>query len=309
MHGQEIMDNAAGTIFQIQRWSVNDGEGIRSTVFLKGCPLRCRWCANPESWRSVPEVLFLQERCGACGHCIQVCPAGAIRLEAGANKSVPIAGLCQGCGKCCQVCPAGARKQIGYRVTVEEVMRVVKRDAVFYRESGGGVTFSGGEPFAQPEFLRQLVRACNRAGIDTAVETCGHYEWEQVKDIFEQLDGVFVDIKHMDDAMHKRWAGEGNCKILENIKHISGVQPNTIVRVPLVAEVNATVENIRSMCEFLLNHTKIRRVELLPYHDLGEAKQDGLGGRRQSFTAPDDETIGMLKQLILDHGLDIVDFR
>lgn len=303
------MDNATGTIFQIQRWSVNDGEGIRSTVFLKGCPLRCRWCANPESWKSVPEVLFVQERCSACGNCIQVCPTGAIRLEAGINKAITSGGKCQGCGKCCRVCPSGARKQMGARVTVKDVMKVVKRDTVFYRESGGGVTFSGGEPFAQPEFLRQLVLACNRAGIDTAVETCGHYEWEQVKDIFEHLDSVFVDLKHMDDKTHKRWTGEGNSRILENIKRISCVQPNTIVRVPLMEEVNANEKNIRTMCGFLLAHTEIRRVELLPYHDFGETKHDGLaGGMRHSFQAPGDDKLSALKQIILDYGINIVDF-
>ena len=302
------MNNVSGTIFQIQRWSINDGEGVRSTVFLKGCPLRCKWCANPESWNSVPEVLFFREQCSGCGRCIQVCNAGAIRLAAGTNKVVS-AGTCQGCGKCCAVCPSGARKQIGSRVTVEDVMKVVNRDAVFYRESGGGVTFSGGEPFAQPEFLRQLVASCNRLGIDTAVETCGFYDWSQVKDIFEHLDCVFIDIKHMDDAVHQHWTGVSNRGILENIIQISRIQPKTIVRVPLIEEVNADEHNIREMCEFLRQNTHVKGVELLPYHDFGESKFHAAGVVCHSFTTPNDDKISELKQIIADYGIRIFDFK
>lgn len=307
---EQPMSPCNGTIFQIQRWSINDGEGIRSTVFLKGCPLRCKWCANPESWKTDPEVLFLEERCSGCGRCQEVCPTRAIHLDASTCKANLIAAKCQGCGKCCQVCPSNARKIMGTRVTLEEVMKVVKRDAVFYRESGGGVTFSGGEPFAQPEFLRQLVLACRKAGIDTAVETCGYYDWEQVQDIFDLLDGVFVDIKHMDDAVHKQWTGVGNRRILENIKRISQLRSNTIIRVPLIEEVNASESNIRAMCEFLLGQTQIRQVELLPYHDLGEVKYKGLADRRYySFTTPSEDCINSLKQLIAEYGIENVDFK
>lgn len=307
---EQLMSPCNGTIFQIQRWSINDGEGIRSTVFFKGCPLRCKWCGNPESWKPDPEVLFLQERCSGCGRCCEVCPACANHLDTSTCKANLAAAKCQGCGKCCQVCPSNARKVLGTRVTVEDVMKVVKRDAVFYRESGGGVTFSGGEPFAQPEFLRQLVLACRKAGIDTAVETCGYYDWEQVKDIFEQLDSVFVDIKHMDDAVHKQWTGVGNRRILENIKRISQLRSNTIVRVPLIEEVNASESNIRAMCEFLLGQTQIRQVELLPYHDLGEMKYNGLADRNYcSFTTPSEDCINSLKQLIAEYGIENVDFK
>ena len=240
------MQSVSGVIFQIQRWSVNDGEGIRSTVFLKGCPLRCQWCANPESWHGNPEVVFLQEKCTGCGRCAIVCDADAVRIDPLSGKAVA-AGECRGCGKCCEVCAGGARKQIGMRVTVDEVMAVIKRDAVFYRESGGGVTFSGGEPFVQTEFLRQLVLACGRIGLDTAVETCGYYDWQQVSDIFARLDCVFIDCKHMDEAVHKRWTGVSNRLILANIARISRLAPRTVVRVPVIREVNASEHNIRQM--------------------------------------------------------------
>lgn len=198
---------------------------------------------------------------------------------------------------------------IGSTETVENVLQVIERDAVFYRESGGGVTFSGGEPFAQPEFLRQLVTACNRLGVDTAVETCGYFDWEQVKDIFALLDGVFVDIKHMDDAVHKRLTGVGNRRILANIARISQLHPNTIVRVPLIVEVNAGERNIREMCEFLKRRTRVKGVEILPYHNYGVAKREALGAESEVFTTPAPAVIDAVKQMITDYGINIFDFK
>lgn len=298
----------SGNIFQIQRWSVHDGEGIRSTVFLKGCPLRCKWCANPESWNGEPEVLFFRERCTGCGHCVEACPSAAVSLGAD-NKCDFDREKCVGCGKCCEVCPSGARKMAGTAATVDDVLKVIKRDAIFYRESGGGVTFSGGEPFAQPEFLRQLVSACKRLGVDTAVETCGQFSWKQVADIVELLDCVFVDIKHMDDAVHKALTRVGNRKILENIKLISQANPNTIVRVPLIEGVNTSEQNIREMCEFLRRDTRVDAVELLPYHDIGTSKYAAAGASAQAFAVPDAATIEKIGKQISTYGIRIVDFK
>lgn len=301
------MDNVSGTIFQVQRWSIQDGDGIRSTVFLKGCPLRCQWCANPESWTGKPEVLFFRERCTGCGRCATVCDTGVARPPDDIASAFS-RDSCRGCGACCAVCASGARKLIGSTVTVADVLKVISRDSVFYRESGGGVTFSGGEPFAQPEFLRQLVAACGRLGIDTAVETSGYFDWEQVKDIIEQLDCVFIDIKHMDDAVHQRLTGVSNRRILENIARIARLKPRTIVRVPLIAGVNADERNIRKMCEFLIRQALINGVELLPYHDYGQAKWTAVGVAAQVFTAPDAAAIDAAKKTIADYGLHIVDF-
>ena len=305
---EQPMKPCSGTIFQIQRWSVNDGEGIRSTVFFKGCPLRCKWCANPESWQGSPEVLYFSEKCTGCGRCVQVCQAGAAK-SGKKNRSEFERGKCTACFQCCEVCPAGARKRIGQTVTVEEVLQVIKRDAVFYRESGGGVTFSGGEPFAQMEFLRQLVTACSRLGIDTAVETCGEFDWQQGKEIIALLDCVFVDCKHMDDEVHRRMTGVGNCRILENIAQISRLNPNTIVRVPVIEAVNASEQNIRTLCEYLKKDTQVGKLELLPYHDFGATKYSAVGAGRQSFAAPDAAAIDALKQLVAGYGLNVVDFK
>jgi pyruvate formate lyase activating enzyme len=214
---------------------------------------------------------------------------------------------CCTCYKCCEVCPTGARKKIGSTMTVKDVLSVIKRDAIFYRESGGGVTFSGGEPFAQPEFLRQLVAACNRQGIDTAVETSGYFNWDQIDDIFERLDSVFVDIKHMDEEVHKTLTGVSNHRILGNIKLISQMHPKTIVRVPLIGEVNANEKNIREMCEFLKLNTQVKNVELLPYHHLGESKYNAVGAISHTFTTPETTEIEKIKKIITDYGLCIVD--
>jgi pyruvate formate lyase activating enzyme len=207
------------------------------------------------------------------------------------------------------VCPSGARKKIGSTVTVEEVLRVIKRDAIFYRESRGGVTFSGGEPFAQPEFLRQLVLACNQLGIDTAAETSGYFDWDQVQDIFECLDCVFVDIKHMDDEAHKKLTGVSNRRILENIALISQINPKTIIRVPLMEEVNTEEQNIRRICEFLRQKTRVEEIELLPYHDFGKTKYSAVGTVSQPFTTPDATKIKEIEKIITDYGIRIIEFK
>ena len=300
------MTAAAGRIFQIQRWSIHDGQGIRSTVFFKGCPLRCRWCANPESWNTTPEVLFFRDRCRACGRCIEACDRGAVTMD-GDRAGFPSPARCLGCGKCSTVCPAGARKLIGSTVTARDVLTVVRRDAVFYRESGGGITFSGGEPFAQPDFLRQLATACIGAGIDTAVETSGHFDWEQVKDIFDFLDCVFVDIKHMDEDRHRALAGVGNRRILENIARLSRLESRIIARVPLMAGINDGDRNIEEMCHYLLRHTRVREVEILPYHSLGESKWAALGRAVQSFTPPDATRIDEVKKILADLGMTVLE--
>ena len=225
------------------------------------------------------------------------------------NKSEFSREKCMACFRCCEVCPTGARKKMGSTVTVEDVLAVIKRDAIFYRESGGGVTFSGGEPFAQPEFLRQLVTACNRLGIDTAVETSGYFDWGTAKDIVECLDCVFVDIKHMDDEVHQKMTGVNNQRIMENVAAMSKLNPNTIVRVPLIAEVNASEQNIRKMCEYLKQNTRVAGVELLPYHDFGAAKYNAVGAISNSFTTPDASKIDAIKRIIAEYGLPIVDFK
>ncbi|PKU26573.1 glycyl-radical enzyme activating protein [Telmatospirillum siberiense] len=298
------MEQGKGYVFQIQRWSVHDGRGIRSTVFLKGCPLRCRWCANPESWRGVPEIAHFPERCTRCARCAPVCASGAaVRDEAGG--AIFAFEKCSGCGLCAEACPRGARRRIGSVQSVEEIMRTVKRDMIFYRESGGGVTFSGGEPFAQPEFLRGLVSACRDFGLDTGVETCGYFDWDGVKDIVARLDSVFVDVKLMDEEKHRRFTGVGNRRILENVVAISRMRPEAVIRVPLIRGVNDDETNLRDLASFAMNRTRIRTMELLPYHDLGAKKHESRGLVPPRFDPPDQAKISEIKRMLTGLGLSV----
>ena len=224
-------------------------------------------------------------------------------------KSLFNRAACTGCFKCSAVCPTGARKPMGRVTAVDDVMSVVKKDAVFYRESGGGVTFSGGEPFFQADFLRQLVRECSRLGIDTAVETSGYFQLAEVQDIIAELDTVFVDIKHMDDAKHQTLTGVGNRVILENIAAISQIHSNVVVRVPLVETVNSDDINIRAMCEYIKQQTKVRAVEILPYHDFGQTKFSGIGLTAAQFTPPDPKTLQNIKNIIDGYGIMLIEFK
>lgn len=293
-------------IFQVQRWSVHDGEGIRSTVFFKGCPLRCKWCANPESWYNKVEIMVYQEKCTNCKKCLSVCKHGAIILVEG--KITVDREKCMHCQACLAVCPNGARKRIGETVTVEQLMKVLRKDSIFYQESGGGVTFSGGEPFMQSDILRQLVMQCQSIGIDTAVETSGYFDVAENQDIIENLDAMFIDIKHMDSTVHQRYTGIGNQKILENIVAIAKINKNIVIRVPLIEEVNATERNIHALCVFMKAYTDIERIELLPYHALGEHKLAALGEAVIGFTTPCEEKIATLEKIIKSYRLMPVSF-
>lgn len=294
-------------IFQLQRWSIHDGEGIRSTVFFKGCPLRCKWCANPESWYQKLEIMVYEQKCTNCKSCLTVCEHGAITQSAVGNLQFDHA-KCVYCQKCLAVCARGARKHIGEAVTVEAVMQMIRKDCIFYQESGGGVTFSGGEPFMQSSYLRQLILQCQAMGIDTAVETSAYFDFAENQDIITALDAIFIDIKHMDDEIHQALTGVSNQKILENIVQISKLHQNIIIRVPLITEVNATEKNIRAMCEFLKNETNIKQIELLPYHTLGQHKMEALGIAVEVYTTPTEETIKSLEKIIQSHELTVVKF-
>ena len=212
-----------GVIFNIQRYSIHDGPGIRTTVFLKGCQLRCFWCQNPESQRRRPEVFLKKSVCTLCGRCVAACPEGASSLVDGA--SVIDRTKCTGCGKCVEVCPDGARTLMGKWVSVQQVMRELVRDKRFYDNSAGGITLSGGDPTAQPKFAQSLLRACKDAGLHTAIETCGCTSWPVLERLLEHVDLVLFDIKHSDSAKHREGTGKPNRLILENARMIARAKP------------------------------------------------------------------------------------
>ncbi len=266
---------ADGVVFDIKRFAIHDGPGIRTTVFLKGCPLTCACCHNPESQAPGAEVILRPGRCLRCGACLPECPTGAATLGPGGPVVDPA--RCLRCGDCAEACPAGARERIGRVMTAEAVVAEIARDEPFFAESGGGATFSGGEPLQQPDFLAGLLRLCREAGIHTALDTCGHAPWETVARVLPWTDLVLYDLKHPDDAAHRAFTGVSNATILANLRRLAASGPPVVVRVPVVPGFNDDDATARALAALLAELETRPPVELLPYHQLGADKYARLG--------------------------------
>jgi pyruvate formate lyase activating enzyme len=249
---EDYMD-ATGTVFNIQTYSIHDGPGIRVTVFLKGCPLRCKWCANPESSETFPQLMTYSSKCTGCGACFSACPKNAVslKIEDGKGWAVTDRTRCVNCGKCVGACPNEAREIAGKTMTVLQVLDKVLKDKLFIDASGGGMTVSGGEPLMHPEFTACLLHAAQEAGLHTAIETCSFASLDIVDEVFKNVDLGLLDIKHMDSAEHKRLTGVPNDKILANIKHIhNDLHVPVIIRVPTIPGYNDSDENIAATARF-----------------------------------------------------------
>ncbi len=290
-----VEQGTQGIIFNIQRYSIHDGPGIRTTVFLKGCPLKCFWCQNPESQRNQPEILLLRSNCTLCGKCLTVCSTGASRLSE--NHSVLDRSRCIGCGKCVAVCPHEARKLVGTYMTKDEVIREVLRDVKFYENSGGGVTLSGGEPAAQPGFALSILRSCKEAGLHTVLDTCGYVPWSTMKKLLRYTDLVFFDIKTIEPKKHREATGRSNRLILENAKRIARDKPIR-VRVPLVPHFNDSPEDVREIVRFVKEEMGSIEIDLLPYNKLGEVKFERLDRSCVPAETQSDEYINHLQAMI-----------
>ncbi len=260
-----------GTIFDIKRYAVHDGPGIRTTVFLKGCPLACVWCHNPESHTLEPEIFYWADRCTRCGACIEACPKGALAWKDG-NLDMDRY-LCNGCGACVSICPAGARELVGRTVTVDEVMREIEKDLLFYEESGGGITLSGGEPLAQPEFCRALLQRCRSLGIKTALDTSGYAPEETLLTIAKFVDLFLYDIKSMDEERHFAYTGVSNTRILRNLKRLDQLGKRIWIRFPLIPGINDDLDHIAQLGEFVATLPSVEAIHVLPYHRGGDAKR------------------------------------
>jgi len=262
---------ARARILRIEKLSSYDGDGLRSVVFLKGCPLRCQWCSTPESHEMATDFGVRQGKCTHCLTCVDNCPERAIAYDAGQDLFITDMKRCSDCRQCVDDCLAGARTAYGYTATADEILQEVAKDSVFYYHSGGGVTVSGGEPFLQSDFLRELLEGCLLQGINTAVETCGHVAWDAIEGVLPFIDTLFYDLKHMDDAVHKRLTGVGNRLILDNLQKIdrNAQAHNIIVRLPAIPGLNDDDTNLRAMGEFCRNLKKLKEIQLLPYHRLG----------------------------------------
>ncbi len=255
-----------GELLRIEKSSIHDGEGLRSVVFFKGCPMRCAWCSTPESQCFVPEIGIDRSKCVRCGACAATCPLGAIRLDDDA-LSVDRA-TCDGCFKCAAACPKRAIKKYGFSASVDEIVEEVSKDDVFFFHSDGGVTLSGGEPCAQPEYAAALLSRLRAQGIHTTIETSLFVPWEDAAAIIPHLDAVFVDVKHMNPEQHEKWTVADNALILENIQKIdASAHPVDItIRVPLIPGINDDDANLQDTLR-----DKLKAIELLPYHRLGLA--------------------------------------
>lgn len=278
-----------GTVFNIQHYSLHDGPGIRTVVFLKGCPLRCRWCSNPESQHFHPEVGFFPEKCIApkgCNWCQDVCPKGALTLsEKGSGPAVLDFSKCQNCLQCVEACPAGAVTTYGERKTVEEVLLEVEKETAFYRHGKGGMTLSGGEPLAQPEFALALLKEAKKRHIHTSMETCGCCKKEDLLEAARYLDHIFFDVKHINPTRHREETGGSNRQILENLSALFLEYPDLpkTIRTPVIPGVNDGEEDLKDIRDYLTEVSKVGNTHLayqyetLPYHRFGVGKYQALG--------------------------------
>jgi pyruvate formate lyase activating enzyme len=272
-----------GTIFHLARYAIHDGPGIRTVVFLKGCPLRCWWCHSPESQLPGPELLVRRDRCIRCGQCLAACPHHAI--HDGGDGFETLTGECALCGTCAAVCPTGAREIAGRRVTVSELLAEIERDVVFYDQSGGGVTFSGGEPLAQAAFLEAMLAACRERAIHSAIETSGFAPIDRFQAVAALADLVLFDVKLLDDERHRRVTGVSNRIILENLARLARWHRAVRVRVPLVPGVNDAPSDLDAIGR-LLASLGLHAVDVLPYHTAGAAKYARLGRPYRLAGAP-----------------------
>ena len=258
-------------ITDIQRFSLNDGPGIRTTVFFKGCNMRCAWCHNPETLSNERELMFYPDKCIGCGKCFGVCPSGAQRTEGGIH--VVDRSQCIACGKCAEVCYAEALTMIGREMTVEQIMAEIVQDKAYYEASGGGVTLSGGEVLCHADFALSLARACRAEGIPVAIETNLSFPYEHIKPLLSEVDLVMADLKLFDDEAHKQYVGVSNKNTLDNLARVG--KP-LIVRTPLIPEVTDTKENLRAIGEFLAGLDNLLCYQLLNFNPLGASKYRGL---------------------------------
>ena len=278
-----------GMVYNIQRYSIHDGPGIRTTVFLKGCPLRCFWCQNPESQKSTPELFVTAERCVSCGACIPGCPTHANFYNEDGIVTVD-RDKCVCCGKCSEVCPQEARSVMGKSMAVDDVLAVVRRDVNFYKTSGGGVTVSGGDPVAQPAFAVEILKRCREEGIHTTIETCAFAKWEVFERILEHTDLVYMDIKCIDPELHKRCTGVSNELILENARRTAALGKDMLIRTPVIPGFNDNDEELEKIALFVKEELKQERMELLKYNKLCQSKYVRLDRQYEGDTeTPDDE--------------------
>ena len=295
-----------GKIYDIQKFAIHDGPGIRTLVFMKGCPLKCLWCSTPQTQNSSPDLLYIEVHCNFCHSCVEACPKEAIKIS-GEGKIKIDRNLCNTCGECVESCQNEALKIVGDERTVEELYSEIMKDSPFFRRSNGGVTVGGGEPTMQPEFVSTLLNKFKKTFIHTALETCGYAKWEHLEKILEHIDLLYFDIKHMDPLEHKKITGIPNEIILENVKKAAKMKP-IIIRIPLIPGLNDSEENLLNTARFAAGlGENLLRIELLPYHKFGTGTYSQLGReyKLKNLEPPSEEYMNKLKKIIESCGVKV----
>lgn len=282
---KEGFDVKSATIFDIERNSFVDGPGIRTTVFFKGCNLKCAWCHNPESQAFAPQMMIYKDKCIGCGKCKEVCPHHF--------------SACDLCGRCTFFCPVDARKVCGKEYTVDQVLAEVVKDKCFYDNSGGGVTFSGGECMLQMDFLQEILKACKENGIHTAIDTAGHVPFESFERVVPYTDLFLYDVKCFNSEKHRQYTGVGNERVLENLKKLLATDKPIWVRIPIIPTVNDTEEELQSIKRHICSWGKPEKIELLPYHVMGEHKYTAINRESHTFSVPSKETMENYNKIFL----------
>ena len=299
---KEMSKDTKGVIFNIQKFSLHDGPGIRSIVFFKGCHMSCLWCSNPESQDIAPQIMFNKNLCTECGRCESECENSAIDMNS-VNRI--IRSKCTECKKCVEVCLNSALVFEGKEYTVEKIIEELKKDSIHYRRSKGGITLSGGEALLQPDFAADLLKECKSYGWHTAIETAMYVNSEAVKKVIPYVDLAMIDIKTMNSEIHRKFTGVNNDIILDNIKLSDELAEEIIIRVPVIEGFNADLNSIREIAEFSKSLKHLKRIDLLPYHNYGESKYEAIGRKYQlsHLESPSEDKMSRLKSLVESMGI------
>lgn len=300
----EETEETRALVFDVKRFAINDGPGIRITIFLKGCPLSCRWCHNPESISTSVQKMYSAGKCIGCGECVKICPMDACKLTP--EGIVTDTELCSACGLCAEVCPARASEMSGRYESVAELIKVIEKERPFFDQSGGGVTFSGGEPLLYPEFLNEILDACGELRIHRTVDTSGLTSTRTLLETAKRTELFLYDLKLMDSDKHKQWTGVGNRRILQNLQALAETGTDIQIRIPLIGGVNADEQNIEATARFVAALPGPRKqISLLPYHDVAEGKSVKLGKtyNAESMTTPDNSELERIIDQFAAHGL------
>ena len=294
-----------GIIFDIKRYAIHDGPGIRTTVFFKGCPFACPWCHNPEGIDRDPRVIYRKDMCIGCLECVDACPE--LTLSPGPGGIRTDETCCKQCGACVKACPAGAREMAGTRETVDSLMEIIRKDVPFFDTSGGGVTFSGGESLAQAEFLIEMLTACGKEVIHRALDTTGYTDPRTLERVARRTDILLFDLKFMDAEKHRHFTGVSNEQILKNLETLARSGSRVIVRIPLIPGINDDEDNISSTAAFLNSLPQLESVHILPYHDFQKSKYDkfSMNYKARDVEPPSPERVKAVQNRMADTGLSV----